>query len=125
VSLYDDLGGEPVLRRIVDRLVDRLFSDAMIGFFFARASKDRIKDKEFEFAAEHLGGGVAYTGRPLTAAHSAHQIFDGQFLRRLQILKETLDEFGVPEPVRKHWIEHTLSQRSLLVQGPCNPDVKE
>lgn len=125
MSLYDDLGGEAALRRIVDRFVERLFADPMIGFFFARANKERIKDKEFEFAAEHLGGGVAYTGRPITAAHSAHQIFDGQFLRRLQILRETLDEFDVPEHVRKHWIEHTLSQRSALVQGPCNPDVKE
>jgi hemoglobin len=124
VSLYDDLGGEPALRRIVDRFVERLFSDPMIGFFFARANKARIIEKEFEFAAEHLGGGVEYTGRPLVAAHAAHQIFDGQFLRRLQILRETLDEFGVPEAVRVHWLEHTLAQRSALVQGPCNPDVK-
>ncbi len=35
----------------------------MIGFFFRKASRARIKEKEYEFAAQHLGAEVQYTGR--------------------------------------------------------------
>lgn len=121
-SLFDELGGEPALRRVVDRFVDRLFDDLMIGFFFARADRQRVKDKEYEFAAVHLGAPIEYTGRPLQKAHAAHRIFEGQFARRLQILRETLDEQGVPARVKEHWIAHTLAQKDSLVRGACNED---
>lgn len=124
VTLFDELGGEPALRRIIDRFVDRVFDDVMIGFFFRHASRDRLKAKEYEFAAEHLGAGVEYSGRPLSAAHARHPIMGGQFMRRLQILKETLEEFAVPARVRQHWIEHTESLRPLITAdegGRCDP----
>ena len=123
-TLFEELGGEPALRRIIDRFVDRVFDDMMIGFFFRNASRERIKAKEYEFAAQHLGAGVAYTGRPLDAAHARHPIMGGQFMRRLQILKDTLAEFGVPAHIQKHWIEHTESLRSLITAdegGRCDP----
>ena len=121
-SLFDELGGEPVLRRVVDRFVERLFVDPMIGFFFARADKQRIKDKEYEFAAVHLGAPLTYSGRALDKAHAAHRIFDGQFDRRLTILRETLEEMGVPSRVREHWLAHTVAQKDTVVRGPCNDD---
>lgn len=119
-TLFEELGGEPALRRIIARFVDQLFDDPMIGFFFGRADKQRIKDKEYEFAAAHLGAPVDYSGRPIAAAHAAHRIFDGQFMRRLQILRETLEEFGVPERVREHWLAHTVALKDSVVRGPCN-----
>ena len=66
MTLFEQLGGEPALRAIVDRFVDRVFDDTLIGFHFAKANRARIKAKEYEFAAAHLGGDVEYTGRPRT-----------------------------------------------------------
>jgi hemoglobin len=116
-SLFDELGGEPVLKKIIDRFVDRLFDDVMIGFLFqaSSVSRERIKQKEYEFAASHLGAPVEYTGRPIVAAHRRHTIMTGQFMRRLQILRETLDEFGVSERVRRHWVDHTLERMPQIV----------
>ena len=113
-SLFEELGGEPVLRQIIDRFVDRVFDDVMIGFFFRNARKERIKQKEYEHAAEHLGAGAPYTGRPLTEAHRAHPIMGGQFNRRLMILEETLDAFHVPEHVKQHWLAHTEALRPQI-----------
>jgi hemoglobin len=114
MSLFDELGGEAALRAIIDRFVDRVFEDTMIGFFFARADRARIKQKEYEHAAAHLGSGVKYSGRPIGAVHAAHPIQGGHFMRRLQILRETLEELEAPETVRQHWIEHTLSLRAQV-----------
>jgi truncated hemoglobin YjbI len=124
ISMFEELGGEPALRAIIDRFVDRVFADVMIGFFFRNARRERIKQKEYEHAAEHLGAGIAYTGRPLDEAHRAHPIMGGQFSRRLIILKETLEEAGVPEHVKRHWLEHTESLRPLITAdqgGECDP----
>lgn len=113
-TLFDDLGGEPALRQIIDRFVDRMFSDVMIGFFFRNADRERIKQKEYEHAAEHLGAGTAYTGRTLKEAHRAHPIMGGQFNRRLKILEETLSAFQVPEHVKVHWLAHVESLRAQI-----------
>lgn len=122
-TMFEELGGEPVLRRIIDRFVDRIFDDTMIGFFFQKASRKRIKDKEYEFAAAHLGADIRYTGRPLDQAHAAHRIMGGQFMRRLKLLEQTLEEFDVPPHIRQHWIAHTESLRPLITRdarGACN-----
>jgi hemoglobin len=128
-SLFDELGGEPVLKRIIDRFVDRLFDDVMIGFFFqaSSVSRERIKAKEYEFAASHLGAPVEYSGRTIGAAHRRHAIMTGHFMRRLQILKETLDEFAVSERVRRHWVEHTLERMSEVTDpenDQCAPPAR-
>lgn len=131
-SLFDELGGERVLAAIVARFVDRMCDDTMIGFFFRNVDRARLARLEYEHAAAHLGADVAYTGRPLDKAHARHPIMGGQFMRRLQILKDTLEEFGVPPRVREHWIAHTLGQRHLITRdeaGQCNapaiPEHKE
>jgi hemoglobin len=124
-TLFEELGGEPVLRRIIDRFVDRVFDDLMIGFVFRAADRARVKDKEYEFAAQHLGAAVVYSGRAIEEAHRAHRILGGQFLRRLTILKETLAEFAVPERVREYWLAHTLSLMPLVTRnnsGECDAD---
>ncbi len=118
-TLFEELGGEPALRAIIDRFVARLFSDMMIGFHFAKVDPVRLRQLEFEFAAEHLGAGTTYSGRPLTSAHRVHRIFDGQFARRTTILRETLAEFGVPKRVRDAWISHTEALKDQVISGPC------
>jgi len=119
-TLFEQLGGEPVLRAVIDRFVERLFADPMIGFFFLRASKERIKAKEYEFAAAHLGADVEYTGRPLQVAHGSHPIMGGHFQRRLEILRQTLREAGAPEPVVAHWIRHTEQLRPVITAHEAN-----
>lgn len=119
-SLFDELGGEPVLRQIVARFVDRMFEDMMIGFMFVRAKRERIKAMEYEFAAEHLGAQLTYSGRPLQVAHRAHRIFDGQFDRRAMILRETLSAFDVAPRIREHWLSHIESLRAQITIGACN-----
>jgi hemoglobin len=123
-TLFDELGGEEALRRIIDRFVDKVFDDPMIGFFFRNASRQRVKEKEYEFAARHLGADVPYTGRPLRDAHAAHPIMGGQFNRRLQILKDTLAELQVPDNVRAHFIDHTEKLRAQItgdIGNACDP----
>jgi truncated hemoglobin YjbI len=123
-TLFEKLGGEPALRAIIARFVDRMFDDLMIGYLFRAADRERVKAKEYEFAARHLGADLSYTGRPIGDAHRAHRITGGQFMRRLQILKDTLAAFQVPPEVSEHWIAHTLSLQAEITDNAldqCDP----
>ncbi len=122
-SLYDLLGGEPVLRAVIEDFVERAFADVMIGFFFRDANKARIKEMEFQLAAEFLGGPQRYRGRPLAEAHRKHRIMGGQFARRSQILREVLAAHGVVPEVTAAWLSHVESQRGEVTTDPhgqCN-----
>ncbi len=123
-TLYDELGGEPRLRQIIDTFIDRVFEDRMIGFFFRNADKNRIKEMEFQLTAGFLGADIQYQGRPLQEAHAKHPIMGGQFARRLQILRETLEFYQIPESIRDAWIQHTESLRPLITRdagSDCDP----
>jgi hemoglobin len=113
-TLFEQIGGEATLRRIIDRFVDRVFDDMMIGFMFRSADRQRVKDKEYEHAAALLGAGVRYTGRPLREAHAPHRIMGGQFARRLKILEETLDAFEVPDDVKARLLSANERLRPLI-----------
>lgn len=123
-SLYQRLGGETKLREIIDTFIDRVFADRMIGFFFRNADRGRIKEMEFQLAAEFLGAEVKYSGRALDQVHAKHPIMGGQFARRRQIFKETLDLFEVEEEIKTALLHHTDALRPLITpesESGCDP----
>ena len=111
---FSRVGGEAGLRAIVDEFVARMYGDAMIGFFFAGVPMKRIQELEYQHAAEHLGGPVAYRGRPLEEAHQKHRIMGGHFMRRFEILRQTLVKHAVPEDVQQRWLAHVESLRGKI-----------
>jgi hemoglobin len=125
-SFFEQLGGEPKLRTIIDTFIDRVFDDRMIGFFFRNADKQRIKDLEYQLTAHFFGAEVEYQGRPLDQVHAKHPIMGGHFARRRQILKDTLDLYHVPEPIKEAWLTHTDALRPLITpqkDSECDPNV--
>lgn len=125
-TLYEKIGGEPVLRRVIDVFIDRLFTDRMIGFFFRSADRQRIKEMEFQWTARLLGAKVEYQGRSMEEAHAKHPIMGGQFMRRQQILKETLEEHGIAEEIQHVWLSHNETLRPLITRdtgSDCDPDL--
>jgi hemoglobin len=123
-SWFEQLGGEVRLRRIIGDFIDRVFADRMIGFFFRHADKQRIKEMEYQLAAQFLGGPLEYQGRPLDQVHAKHPIMGGHFARRKQILKETLECHAIPESIKAAWLEHTEDLRALITAqagSECTP----
>jgi truncated hemoglobin YjbI len=123
-TFFEQLGGEPKLKAIINTFIDRVFDDRMIGFFFRNADRQRIKAMEYQLAAQFLGAEVKYQGRPLNQVHAKHPIMGGHFARRRQILMETLDFYLVPEPIKEAWLAHTDALRPLITSqkdSECDP----
>jgi hemoglobin len=112
-ELFDRIGADR-LRAVIEDFYARLFDDVMIGFLFEGKDRQRLIDKEYELTARFLGGGVAYTGRPMREAHARSPILGGHFERRLEILRQTLATHAVDPDVVASWIEHTLALRPQI-----------
>lgn len=120
---FDRLGGEPVLRAIVDDFVDAMVADPMIGFFFDGVDRALLKQREYELTARFLGAEVPYSGRPIREAHARHRIMGGHFDRRRTILARTLERRGVPEDIRASWLDHVEKLRAQVTaqaEGQCD-----
>lgn len=123
MKLYEQIGGLEKLQLIVDEFVDTMFNDIMIGFFFSKIDKNRVKQKEFEFLAEFLGADIVYTGEPIKEVHQKHNIMGGQFSRRKQILKETLERNLINNEIIEKIMEHTENFRMSIAKTK-NSDCK-
>ena len=124
-SLFDQIGAD-ALRSVIEDFYNRVFPDVMIGFLFLGKDKQKLIELEWQFTARLLGADVQYTGRPMRPAHAKSPILGGHFERRLQILRETLADHDVAEPVRERWIAHTQSLRSQVTgdrSSECDHDV--
>jgi hemoglobin len=109
------LGGEPVLRAIVEDFYGRVFDDVMIGFMFKGRDRARLIELEVQFTARAFGENVAYEGRGMRHAHASLPILIGHFQRRYQILVETLADHDVHPDVRDAWLGHSRAlQRAIL-----------
>ncbi len=123
--LFDLIGGD-ALRAVLVDFYDRVFDDAMIGFMFIGKDKQRLIDKEWEFAAAMLGADVRYTGKSMPKAHARSPIMGGHFERRLQILRDVMEAHGVADPVREKWVAHTQALRGQVTGdkgSECDHDV--
>jgi hemoglobin len=117
VTDFDRVGGESAVRQVVDRFVDRMAADSVVGFFFDGKDLFRLKAHEYEHAAGALGAAVAYTGRPIAPLHRPLRINAGQFRRRLALLRQEIDRAGIPEDVRERWLAEQRRMQHAITDG--------
>lgn len=119
---FEQAGGEPIVRGIVDRFVDRAFDDMIIGFLFAGKDRERIKKHEYEHAASVLGAEIAYTGQPIAPLHKALKINAGQFRRRLALLRQEIQRGGLPAEIEELWLASQRKMERQITDGTdCAP----
>lgn len=122
MSFFEEAGGEPVVRAIIDRFVDRVFDDMIIGFFFVGKDRAAVKQHEYEHAAAVLGAPVPYTGRPIARLHRPLKINGGQFRRRLALLRQEIERAGVSAAIAAVWLgAQEAMQRQITDGTDCGP----
>lgn len=117
MTSFEIAGGEPVIRSIVHRFVDRVFDDVIIGFHFAGKDRAAVKQHEYQHAAGTLGAQVAYTGRPIVPLHRPMKINAGQFRRRLALLRQEIQRAGIPAAIEEQWLAAQLAMERQITDG--------
>lgn len=117
------------LEAVVRDFYDRILPDPMIGFLFQGKDVERLVRLETQFTARMLGRvGGAYDGRSMHAAHATSPILGGHFLRRQQILRETLADHGISPAATAAWLAHNALLADQVVTdrvGECRAPAEE
>ena len=95
LSLYERLGGEQNLRKIVNDILDKNFNNPQIGHHFRKTDMNKLKQLVFEFFSMGTGGPHTYTGRDMRSSHASLGISEKDFSIGNDDVVKALAENGV------------------------------
>lgn len=85
-TLYERLGGEERIKRLIADVVDNHYGNPLIRARFANTNRMEVERHAVEFLCAGSGGPQCYTGKDLVAAHKGMNISE-------QELVATIDDF--------------------------------
>lgn len=94
-SIYDTLGAEVGIRRVVDDFYERLTADPDLTKYFDGADMPVLRRHQVAMLSAATGGPNRYTGRDMASAHADLNITGEHFDRVVSHLVDTLADFAV------------------------------
>jgi len=122
-SLYQRLGGIHPIAAVIDDFIDRIMVDPRLN---ANPKVDeahhRVHPAGFKYLVTEMvawatGGPQKYTGRSMLDSHSHLDITAEEWEAFLDDLRQTFDNFGVPERERRELIAIVQSTRADIVRA--------
>jgi hemoglobin len=98
-SIYEAIGGEEALIRVVDDFYQRVLADPRLAGFFTGTNMSRLKGRQVEFFAAALGGPTPYRGVSMKDAHRGRGILQVHFDLVVEHLVASLGAAGVPQSI--------------------------
>jgi hemoglobin len=115
-TLFDAMGGAPVLHTAMDRFVDIVLADDRINFTFAETDLDKFKGLLYEQLCQLSGGPCNYSGRDMQTAHAKLAIDDAQFNALAEDLYLALGKAGV---------SYRQQNRLMALLAPMRRDISK
>lgn len=131
--LYDRLGGENVVRAVVEDFVARAAADPAVNFTRAGtanaweatpANLDRLKQRLVEFVVTVAGGPIQYQGKDMVTAHKGMAIRGGEFDALAAHVGAALETNNVPRREREELMEIFAGARGAIVEVADAPSVE-
>lgn len=94
-TLYDDLGGQAGVARMIDEIVDELHADPKLADLFTETDDEYFKERLNEQVCMLTGGGCEYTGLEMTEAHSGMDLSAAQFNDFVEACRRAMTRAGV------------------------------
>ena len=103
-TLFDAVGGLSTLQQVHKIFYDKVYAHPWLGKFFEGHSQEAIEYRQTQFMGQKMGGSAKYPGKALGLAHRRMYITKKLLEVRQSLLKEALEETGVPESLCKRWL---------------------
>jgi hemoglobin len=120
-TLYERIGGKPVIEDAVGRFYDRVFADPHLAPYFRGVTLSKLRAMQVELFTAALDGPATYSEQALHDAHAGHGIGDRQVSQFLEHLLATLLEIGL-EPDDADQVVHRIAMLAPEVTGEANED---
>jgi hemoglobin len=94
-SLFERMGGTPVVAKVVDQLLDLSMTDPRTKRSFQKINLKRLREKLNEQICTLSNGPCQYTGDSMKEVHAGLDITDAEFDGLVEHLIMALDAYGV------------------------------
>lgn len=94
-TLYDKLGGEDVIRKVVDTFYELVLKDETVNHFFANTDMEKQRLHQTKFISFALGGPGRYTGQSMEKVHTGMNLQPEHFDAIVKHLHDALAHFQV------------------------------
>jgi hemoglobin len=101
-TLYDRLGGDAGIDKLVDRIVDLHLENEVAGPRYQALDQEAIdhaREKVKEFLAAGTGGPGEYTGRSMLETHTGMNVSAAEFVAVVDDIMQAMNEMEYPRPV--------------------------
>ena len=96
-TLYERLGGEPVVARVVEQTIGRVAADPRLNQSFDKINLTKLNAKIVEQVCAMTGGGCRYSGDGMKVVHAGLDITEREFYGLVAALRDALDDNHVGE----------------------------
>ncbi|MCJ8283465.1 MAG: group 1 truncated hemoglobin [Rivularia sp. ALOHA_DT_140] len=94
-TLYEKIGGQPTIEKVVDDFHKRIMTDNTVSGFFAKTDMKKQRDHQIGFFSLILGGPKDYKGRSMDKTHSGMGLQQPHFDAIAKHLSEAMTSSGV------------------------------
>jgi len=115
-SLYQDLGAQAGITRIVEGMLLNIARDERIVERFRKIDIERLRDKLVEQFCLETGGPCTYTGDSMAESHKGQNISRSDFNALVEDLIAAMDEQRVPVPVQNRLIARLAPMRGEIIE---------
>ncbi len=125
-TLWERLGGEKNVARVVDDLLATAGTDPKVNFFrdpsFRPTAEEvtTLRGKVIDFISSATGGPRKYTGKDMKSAHKGMKITDAEFDAFAGHLKKALERNGVAPDDVKTVLSAVEGTRKDIVEKPAD-----
>ena len=120
-SLYTRLGGYEAIAAVVDDLLARLRSDALLSRFWTSPRSVDTHNRERQLAVDFIvsaaGGPAFYLGRDMRISHKGMGITKVDYEAFMRCLDATMDTFEVREPEHSEVVAFVTSLEPEIVEA--------
>lgn len=95
-TLYDDLGGEPAIRAIIDHMLELALDDPKMSPIFENSNIDRLKGILFIHTCHIAEGPCEYKGQDMRRAHDGLGIRTWHFNKLVENMQSGMDAQDIP-----------------------------
>lgn len=115
-TLYDDLGGKPVMDRVISDMLALAMADPKMAPFFIDTNMERLETLLVVHTCHIAGGPCHYDGQDMRRAHDGLGIKTMHFNRLVENMQDAMDAQDIP---------FRTQNRLLARLAPFHDDVTE
>jgi hemoglobin len=94
-TLFDEMGGQAGIDRLVDKSVENYLADERIKAIFDESNMDRVRAEFKTQFCQIADGPCVYDGHDMTAAHKGLHLTNADFNAVVEDLQAAMDSCGI------------------------------